>query len=427
MATGVRGIEVATQASATAPLSRSFPHEAQREQPRGPREQLLALPKPRFVRLSGAGRADVDHLEPNAFVLADNLHALQSLVDSRSRVRLIYLDPPYGTGSEFQSRDQQHAYSDGPISEEFIESLRQRLILCRQSLADDGSIYVHIGHQLLGYVKVIMDELFGRENFRNVITRRKCSSKNFTRNSFPNLNDFVLFYTKSRNYVWNQPTIAPREEWIEREYPKTDSRGRYKLVPIHAPGARRGATGQPWRHLKPPPGKHWQYGPDVLEELDRNGEIHWSRNGNPRRKLYLGLDKRVPITDYWADFRDAHHQSIHITGYPTEKNLPMLRMIVEASSDAGDLVVDPFCGSGTTLIAAALTGRRWIGMDCSLQAAEATLRRLREGSRPMGDYVNAPVPAEESGRRHSAHDFAFIADARLAVSHAAELKALAAL
>jgi len=258
----------------------------------------------------------------------------------------------------------------------------------RELLTEDGSIYVHIGHQMVAHLKVVMDEIFGPENFRNLITRRKCSSKNFTKHQYANLNDYVLFYTKSDQYKWNQPGEKPSEDWIDKEYPKSDTRGRYKLVPVHAPGTRHGATGGVWRGKLPPPGKHWQYTPAKLDALDSAGEIHWSRNGNPRRKVYLTAEKLVPYSDYWANFRDAHHQSIAVTGYPTEKNLDMLKMIVEASSDPGDLVVDPFCGSGTTLHAAEELGRRWIGIDQSFTAMKASITRFRHGTKPMGDFVD---------------------------------------
>lgn len=174
-----------------------------------------------------------------------------------------------------------------------------------------------------------------------------------------------------------------------KEYPKLDTLGRrYKLVPIHAPGTRNGETGQPWRDMIPPPGKHWQYVPQKLEEFDRQGDIHWSKNGNPRRKVYWSADKKRKLTDYWEQYRDAHHQSVQITGYPTEKNLDMLKTIVAASSDVGDLVIDPFCVSGTTLQAARDLDRRFIGVDTSFTAAKATLQRMRHGVNAMGDYVN---------------------------------------
>tara|TARA_Y100001949_G_C15923870_1_gene302528 strand:- start:217 stop:912 length:696 start_codon:yes stop_codon:yes gene_type:complete len=181
--------------------------------------------------------------------------------------------------------------------------------------------------------------------------------------------------------------MKPDAEWLQKEYSKEDSKGRFKLVPVHAPGTRNGATGREWKGKMPPPGKHWQYAPEKLDELDAAGEIHWSKNGNPRRKVYLTNDKTVPYTDYWKDFRDAHHQSIKITGYPTEKNLDMLKLIVQSATEKGDLVIDPFVGSGTTIDAANQLERRWIGMDQSFTSAKTVMRRFKQGLQAMGDYV----------------------------------------
>lgn len=330
-------------------------------------------------------------LSDNAFVLDDNFSTLKALVQSGRKAKLFYLDPPYSTGLDFYSRDLEHAYNDKMGEAAYLEFMRRRLILMRECMSNDGSIYVHIGHQMVAHLKIIMDEIFGPDNFRNLITRRKCSSKNFTSKQYANLNDFILFYSKTRSYTWNQPGVDAENDWVLREYPRMDEFGRrYKLVPIHAPGTRNGETGMVWRDMMPPPGKHWQYIPAKLEEFDKAGDIYWSKNGNPRRKVYWTADKKRSLTDYWEQYRDAHHQSIQITGYPTEKNLEMMKMIVGASSNEGDLIVDPFCGSGTTLHAARDLGRRFIGIDASFTAAKATLRRMRHGLEVMGDYVNGP-------------------------------------
>jgi adenine-specific DNA-methyltransferase len=397
MATGILGQEKLSADSLNAALPHKDPHPLPPDSatpllvyPNRLSEAEVLSPLPAsFVQVDAAARATpIQQIPANSVILADNLFGLHGLLASKQKATLIYLDPPYNTGMEFQSRQLQHAYSDQLGDAAYLEFMRRRLILMRELLMDDGSIYVHIGHQMVSHLKVIMDEIFGPNNFRNIITRRKCSSKNFTKHQYSNLNDFVLFYSKSSAYKWNQPGERPDEDWIEKEYPKIDRRGRYKLVPVHAPGTRRGETGEPWRGMLPPPGKHWQYAPAKLDEFDKAGEIHWSRNGNPRRKVYLTQDKLVPYTDYWERFRDAHHQSIAVTGYPTEKNLAMLRMIVSASSDAGDLVVDPFCGSGTTMHAANDLRRSWIGIDQSFNATKAAITRLRHGLEPMGDYVS---------------------------------------
>lgn len=343
----------------------------------------------KFLKIGAKPPFLVQTLSDNAFVLADNFFVLNELITQGRKVTLFYLDPPYGTGFDFHSRNLEHAYKDSMGQAAYIEFMRRRLILMRECMTDDGSIYVHIGHQMLAHLKIVMDEVFGADNFRNLITRRKCSSKNFTSRQFANTNDFILFYTKKRAYKWNQPGVEAEDEWILKEYPKMDALGRrYKLVPIHAPGTRHGETGQPWRGMTPPPGKHWQYSPSKLDEFDRQGDIHWSKNGNPRRKVYWSSDKKRTLSDYWEQYRDPHHQSIKISGYPTEKNFEMIKMIVGASSDSDDLVVDPFCGSGTTLQAARTLGRRFLGVDASFTAAKATLARMRHGVEAMGDYVN---------------------------------------
>ena len=203
------------------------------------------------------------------------------------------------------------------------------------------------------HIKVIMDEVFGPDNYRNCITRKKCNPKNYTRKKYGNVSDYVLFYTKSENYVWNRP-VEPWTESRAKEYQyiEPETGRRYMKVPVHAPGVRHGETGKPWRGMLPPPGKHWQFPPSRLDEFDAAGEIFWSSNGNPRRKVYLDESDGIGVQDIWMDFRDAHNQNICITGYPTEKNPDLLKRIVEASSNPGDLVLDCYSGSGTTLAAA---------------------------------------------------------------------------
>lgn len=350
-------------------------------------QRILEKPELSFLKYSNEGFVPSAFFEDDSFSLCDNYFGLHQLISQGKKATLIYLDPPYGTGLNFQSRGLKHAYKDDMSSAAYIEYMRRRLILMREVLSDDGSIYVHIGHQMVAQIKLLMDEIFGANNFRNLITRKKCSSKNFTKKQFSNVNDYVIFYTKSSSYKWNKPGLSPSSEWIDKEYPKIDEKGRYKLVPVHAPGKRNGETGKAWRGILPPPGKHWQYSPAKLDDLDSSGEIHWSRNGNPRRKVYLTTDKKISYSDYWDCFRDAHHQSIKITGYPTEKNFDMLKMIVGASSDEGDLVLDPFCGSGTALHAARDLRRKWIGFDQSLSAASSVINRLSRGVDKMGDYV----------------------------------------
>lgn len=342
----------------------------------------------------------------NIFCLGDNLYLMKKFLDEAKKVDLIYTDPPYGTNKEFIDRDLKHSYSDRRNPGEQYDYLKERIVLMRDLLNDDGSIYLHIGSELIGECKIILDEVFGKSNLRSVITRKKCSSKNSTKNSYPDLNDYILFYSKTKNYKFFQQGTTPSAEWINKEYTKQDSKGRYKLVPIHAPGIRYGETGKKWRGKLPPKGKHWQLTPNKLEKLDKEGEIHWSKNNNPRRKVRLTKDKIIPFTNYWSNFRDPHHQSIKISGYPTEKNLDMLKLIVKSSSEEGDTLLDPFCGSGTFLEASSSLSRNFIGFDNSPVAAEHTFKRLRFGSSRMGDHVNKTK--QEKLNFESNADFEFL-------------------
>jgi adenine-specific DNA-methyltransferase len=232
-----------------------------------------------------------------------------------------------------------------------------------------------MGHQMSHYVRVLLDEVFGPENFLNEIARVKCNPKNFSRRAFGNIKDCLLYYSKNGDHVWNEQRELMSEEDLVRLFPRVDSQGRrYATTPLHAPGeTRNGPTGQRWKGLAPPQGRHWRYDPQELSRLDETGLIEWSTTGNPRKIIFAeqvrcGGKKRQ---DVWI-FKDPAYPS-----YPTEKNFDLLRQIVLTSSDPGDLVLDCFAGSGTTLAAAASLNRRWIGIDSSAMAIKRATERLR--------------------------------------------------
>jgi adenine-specific DNA-methyltransferase len=357
-------------------------------------QAILATPPGTSQRVWG------DASQSNRLYYGDNLPILAALATDPAvcgHVQLVYIDPPFATNSVFHSRSQQSAYSDVLTGTSYLEFLRERLILLRELLAPTGSIYVHLDENMAFYAKTIMDEIFGAKHFRNWITRKKCNPKNYTRKTYGNVSDYILFYTKSDNYVWNRPVEPWSDVTANKEYQYLDTTSgrRYKKVPVHAPGVRHGETGKAWRGKLPPPGKHWQYPPQTLDEMDARGEIYWSPTGNPRRKIYLDQSAGIPIQDIWLDCRDAHNQNIHVTGYPTEKNPDMLARIIGASSNPGDLVLDCFSGSGTTLTVADSLDRRWIGMDNSIEAITATLHRFAKGRAPMGDFVERPAAAPQ--------------------------------
>jgi len=329
----------------------------------------------------------------NRLYYGDNLTVMNDLLRDKTikgKIRLIYIDPPYATNSVFQTRNLQDAYTDLITGKEYVNFMRERLLLMKKLLADDGSIYIHLDNKMVFHIKILMDEIFGADNFRSMITRKKCKTKNFTKNSFGNVSDYILFYTKSNNYVWNKQYEKWTTDKILKEYPFVEegSGRRYKRVPIHAPGTRNGETGKMWREMLPPEGKHWQFTPSKLDELDSNGEIYWSSNGNPRRKVFLDKSEGIALQDIWLDYLDINNQNSHITGYPTEKNIDMLKRIILASSNENDLVMDCFAGSGTTLVAANELNRNWIGVDVGSEAIKVILNRFQNGTQTLDAHIS---------------------------------------
>ncbi|MCX7732665.1 MAG: site-specific DNA-methyltransferase [candidate division WOR-3 bacterium] len=349
-------------------------------------EEILASVKPVPLKVVGANVPN--WRSANLLILGDNSRVMATLLkefDFSGKVNLVYIDPPFATRNTYRiasrrgatistGSDDEVAYSDALVGYEYLEFLRERLVLLRELMSSDASIYLHIDSKIGHYVKIIMDEIFGPDNFRNDITRIKCKPKNFPRLGYSNIKDIILFYSKGRRFVWHEPKVGFRDEDIERLYPKMTPDGRrYTTIPLHAPGeTKNGSTGKPWRGLLPPKGRHWRCAPEMLDKLDAAGLIEWSSKGIPRRIVFADEAYRngKRLQDVW-DFKDPQYPL-----YPTEKNLEMLKTIIRTSSNEGALVLDCFAGSGTTLIAAQELGRRWIGIDNSHQAIATCLKRL---------------------------------------------------
>ena len=324
--------------------------------------------------------------ENNLLIHGDNLVAMQLLIKEynlKEKIDLIYIDPPFATNNIFMigkertrtisgSNGDEVAYKDTLLGYEFIEFLRERLILAYELLSKKGSIYVHLDYKMGHYVKIIMDEIFGIENFKNDITRIKCNPKNFTKTSYGNIKDLILFYTKTKHNIWNDITEPFSENDIKRLYKKIDKKGRfYTTIPLHAPGeTKNGTTGEAFNGVMPPTGRHWRTPPKELEKLDKEGMIEWSSNGVPRRIIYADEQKGKKVQDIW-EYKDAQYPE-----YPTEKNSKLLEYIIENSSNQDSIVLDFFCGSGTTLLAANNLQRQWIGIDSSKHAIKTAKQKL---------------------------------------------------
>lgn len=316
----------------------------------------------------------------NRLIYGDNLLVMAALLagdertslDSlRGKVNLVYIDPPFDSKADYRTKIhlpgsdiaqkptvlEQFAYSDtwkdGTAS--YLRMICPRLILLRELLADTGSIYVHLDWHVGHYVKVLLDEIFGKENFRNEIIWRRSYSHN-DGNKFGVIHDTLLFYTKGSTYTYF-PVLIPRteEETIE-EYPYICERTgkRYKSVSLNAAGQGSprvfGSRGQ----LYPPRGTHWRWSQERINEGIASGKIFFSATGTPRYKQYADDIEGKQVQDLWTDFMSISSRSNEGVNYATQKPERLLERIIKASSNEGDLVLDVFGGSGTKKVLAAL-------------------------------------------------------------------------
>ena len=360
---------------------------------------LAGTPAARLTPMGGEGDSGGNNSALSKLILGDNLAAMRALLDEyRGKVDLIYIDPPFATNARFRigadransvssSNADALAYADTLTGAEYLEFLRARLVILRALLAEHGSIYLHIDYKIGHYVKILMDEVFGANNFRSDIARVKCNPKNFRRKAYGNVKDLILFYSKSERLMWNDPKVPFSAEDKARLFAKRDADGRmYATIPLHAPGeTAAGSTGKAWRGIMPPKGRHWRTEPAVLDEWDAQGLIEWSANNVPRKKIFADERDGKRMQDIW-EFKDPQRPE-----YPTQKSLALLEFIIGASSSEGDIVLDCFCGSGTTLVAAQALGRRWLGIDGSAAAIAVARRRL---AALPSDMIAAPARYE---------------------------------
>lgn len=324
----------------------------------------------------------------NKLFYGENITILKSLIEDFNlggKIDLIYIDPPFATNNIFtfsegrsntisNSKGDEIAYTDTLKDEKFIEFIRERVYLLHKLLSDKGSLYLHIDYKIGHYVKLVLDEVFGIDNFRGDICRIKCNPKNFKRKGYGNIKDLVLFYSKSDKMIWNEPKAPYTEKDLEKLFPKTDIDGRkYTTIPLHAPGeTKNGNSSKPFKGIEPPKGRHWRSDVKVLEEWDSQGLIEWSSNGNPRKKIYSEEQEGKRVQDIW-EYKDPQYPK-----YPTEKNIDMLNLIIKTSSNDDSIVLDCFSGSGTTIISSIRNHRKYIGIDRSKEAIKVIRNRIDE-------------------------------------------------
>lgn len=290
------------------------------------------------------------------------------LPEYKGKIQLVYLDPPV---NGYMSEGCKAARVS---ADEYVEFVRERLILARELLSEDGSVYIHTPSKDAFAVKLIADEVFGENAYRNDIARVRTNPRNSAQNAYGCEKDTLLFYTKNPDgYVWNDVRIAISEEEYSEKFNKTDQYGRrYATVALHAPGkTKSGATGEKWRGLSAPEGRHWMTTPEELDRLDAEGRIEWSASGNPRLIVYAYEYEGKRLQDVW-EYKDPQNPS-----RPGEKNTELCELIVRQSSKKDGLVLDMFSGSGAFLRAAETHNRRWIGVECDAEAVDSIMAKAK--------------------------------------------------
>ena len=353
----------------------------------------------------------------------DNIEALSSIEEGTAR--LVYLDPPFNSGRAYEALlgisdlglRQRKAFDDiwlwdceaeaqfdrlrmdaGREVAEFVGTIvatlgrcdlaaylvmiAPRLIQARRLLADNGALFLHCDPSSSHYLKILLDLVFGPDNYRNEVIWKRTHAHSGSRRFGP-VHDVILFYSRTSNYLWNQQFAPYSSDYITKYFRNEDERGRYQLITCTAPGARPGTRAHyEWYGAWPPPNRHWAWTKEKMQELEADDRIVYSSNGTPRLKRYVEDGKGTKLQDLWLDINPLSAHSAERTGYETQKPAALLSRIIEATTDQGDLVVDPFGGSGTTAVAAERLGRSWVIADRSLLAAALTLSRVRQESCP---------------------------------------------
>ena len=335
----------------------------------------------------------------NKLIWGDNKLILSSLkngplreeIEKQGGLKLIYIDPPFDVGADF-SMDieiggdtftkrpnvlEELAYRDtwGKGADSFISMIYERLVLMRDLLAEDGSIYVHCDWRVSGFMRLALDEIF--HHFIAEIAWKKLRSAKSQSSHFSNIKDNIFVYSKSKEMRFNPQFVPKDEKLLETHYRHIEqvTGRRYNLDNFTQEGQGQ-ARNFGGKLLDPPSGKHWIWSQDRIDEGMKEGLIEFSKNGIPYVKRYFDGNEGTRVGDIWDDINPVNQMSKERIDYPTQKPEALLERIIKASSNEGDLIADFFCGSGTTAAVAEKLGRKWITSDLGKFAIHTTRKRL---------------------------------------------------
>ncbi len=347
----------------------------------------------------------------NKLIWGDNKLIISSLkngplreeIEKQGGIKLIYIDPPFDVGADFTMKIEigddeltkepnvleELAFRDtwGKGADSFIAMVYERLWLMHGLLTDDGAIYVHCDWRVNSYMRLVLDEIFGKNNFMNEIIWQKLTSAKPQSKTFPNIHDSLLFYAKNKdNVIFNTQFVAKSEKLLKTHYRFTDEKTgkRYSLADFTQQG--RGESKRFGNKiLEPPSGKHWIWSQERIDEGLKQGLIVFSKSGLPYVKRFYEDTKGNVSEDIWVDINPVNPMAKERLDYPTQKPEKLVERIILASSNEGDLICDFFCGSGTTFAVAEKLGRKWIGSDLGKFAIHTTRKRMITVQRLMKD------------------------------------------
>lgn len=378
------------------------------------------MPKSRSLSGFSDGSTFFRPQTANKLYFGDNLDVLRAM--PAETVDLIYLDPPfnsnanynvlYGTKRGGASQAQSHAFEDtwtwgaeaqralnetaarhlkaGAILDAFqkvfegsnvmayLAMMAVRLVELHRVLKPTGSLYLHCDPTASHYLKLILDGIFGPTRFQNEIIWKRHSAHSSVKRYGP-VHDTLLFYSKGDVFTWTGPRIDYEQDYLDKYYKYDDGDGRlYWRNSLTAAGTRRGSSGKAWRgHDPASQGAHWKFTTENLDALDADGKIYWPPGGGwPQIKRYRDELKGLAVSDIWDDIDKINPAGNERLGYPTQKPSALLERIIEASSNVGDVILDPFCGCGTAIEAAEKLNRNWIGIDVTYLAIHVIEGRL---------------------------------------------------
>lgn len=333
----------------------------------------------------------------NRLIWGDKKYVLPSLLpEFAGKVNLIYIDPPFDTGANFSftatipqhdededgadisftkqpSVIEQKAYRDtwGRGLDSYLQWFYETAILLRELLAEDGSIYVHLDWHVGHYAKAVLDEVFGYENFRNEIVWKR-STAHSDSGKFGNLHDVIFFYSKNDNHTFNTQYDPYDDDYIKTYYRHRDDKGVFLDRDLSAKGLQGGGYTYEWKGKK----GLWRCPYETMVRYESEGRLYYTKNNTPRYKQYIDEMPGVPAQDIWTNIYAVNSQAQERVDYATQKPEALLERIIRASSNEGDLVLDCFCGSGTTAAVAEKLGRRWITCDLGRFAIHTARKRL---------------------------------------------------